>query len=118
MLNCRSQFRLVGGELHRRSVLCRSVHLVCRLARVRLAMGHLPPIGLDIEAEYPAARPSAFRPSLADVDVRWPGSTAGPSLLEPATSAFAGVPSAAQVTLMLRRCVHVCARIPRCRQAM
>jgi len=52
------------------------------------------------------------------VDVRWPGSTAGPSLLEPATSAFAGVPSAAQVTLMLRRCVHVCARIPRCRQAM
>jgi len=43
MLNCRSQFHLVGGELLRRNVLCRSVHLVCRLARVRLATGHLAP---------------------------------------------------------------------------
>jgi len=51
-------------------VLFRSVHLVCRLARVRLASLPSPPIGSDIEAEYPAARPSVFRPSLADVDVR------------------------------------------------
>jgi len=76
-----------------------------------------PPIGSDIEAEYPAARLSVFLPHpaaasacpvaagvnvgrtslpYASVDTRWPGSAAaGPRLLEPATSLFAGTPSAA-----------------------
>ena len=73
-----------------------------------------PPIGSDIEAEYPAARPSVFLPRptaasvdrarpvaasvdvgrtslpYASVDTRRPGSAAvGPRLLEPATSVFA-----------------------------
>jgi len=60
---------------------------------------HSPPIGSDIEVEYPAAALGhlhiSLGPRLIDVDVRRPGSAIGPRLLESATSAFVCVPSAA-----------------------
>ena len=118
MLNCRSQFHLVGDELLRRSVLCRSVHLVCRLARVRLATGHLAPIGSDIEAEYPAARPSVFQPSLVDTSVDRVHPVAARAdvgrMSLPYASVDVGGPRpavvATQVALMSRLRVHMCAR--------
>ena len=57
VLNSRSLFSLIGGEL-----LGRSVNLACRRISVHLAQ----PIGSDIEVEYPAARPSAFQPRSVD----------------------------------------------------
>jgi len=57
-----------------------------------------PPIGSDIEAEYPAARPSVFQPSVdmpltyASVDTRRPGAAV---VGQPATPVFVGASSVA-----------------------
>jgi len=59
-----------------------------------------PPISSDIEAEYPAARPSVFRPSLVDI---WADADPKPYLRSVAASVDRARPVAASIDVDVRR---------------